>query len=317
VTNATGIGPALRRARLLRNKSIEEASRETRIRAEYLQAMERERFDDLLGDVYVRGFLRTYSSYLGLDAEKVVAIYAGTSVVVGGSPRHAAGQTAPPTPPAFGTGDGVEGGGRPGATGAHEPADPDDGGDPFDGERAVLVSTVATERAGPGGRERVAARGAVATENPFRPSTAPPTFRRRRLNWPVMLGVAFAVLVILATAGLFSRAKTVPPQANGGFLPPAGEQGSGVTLSVEGTIDVRMTVQEDGQVVYHSVLRAGEGESFKGESTIEITLGRGASAHLVVNGHDLGTPGSPTAPFRATYKPNDFRRRPSPGPSVG
>jgi cytoskeleton protein RodZ len=71
----TGIGPALRKARLLRGKSIEEASRETRIRAEYLQALERERFETLLGDVYTRGFLRSYSSYLGLDPDKVLSIY--------------------------------------------------------------------------------------------------------------------------------------------------------------------------------------------------------------------------------------------------
>jgi cytoskeleton protein RodZ len=70
-----GIGPALRKARLLRGKSIEEASRETRIRAEYLQALERERFESLLGDVYARGFLRSYSTYLGLDADKVLTIY--------------------------------------------------------------------------------------------------------------------------------------------------------------------------------------------------------------------------------------------------
>jgi cytoskeleton protein RodZ len=70
-----GIGPALRKARLLRGKSIAEASRETRIRAEYLQALERERFDALLGDVYVRGMLRSYSSYLGLDPTKVVTVY--------------------------------------------------------------------------------------------------------------------------------------------------------------------------------------------------------------------------------------------------
>jgi cytoskeleton protein RodZ len=75
LAKATGIGPVLRRARLQRGKSIGEASRETRIRAEYLQALERERFDNLLGDVYVRGFLRSYSSYLGLDSEKVVSIY--------------------------------------------------------------------------------------------------------------------------------------------------------------------------------------------------------------------------------------------------
>ena len=70
-----GIGPALRKARLLRGKSLEEASRETRIRAEYLQALERESFDGMLGDVYVRGMLRSYSSYLGLDPTKVVTVY--------------------------------------------------------------------------------------------------------------------------------------------------------------------------------------------------------------------------------------------------
>jgi hypothetical protein len=75
VPNATGIGPALRKARLLRGKSIEEASRETKIRAEYLRALERERYENLLGEVYVRGFLRSYSSYLGLDSDKVLAIY--------------------------------------------------------------------------------------------------------------------------------------------------------------------------------------------------------------------------------------------------
>jgi helix-turn-helix protein len=71
----TGIGSALRKARLLRGKSIQEASRETRIRAEYLQALERERFEALLGDVYVRGFLRSYSVYLGLDPDGILTVY--------------------------------------------------------------------------------------------------------------------------------------------------------------------------------------------------------------------------------------------------
>jgi cytoskeletal protein RodZ len=71
----TGIGPALRQARLRQGKSLEEASRETRIRAEYLQALERESFDTFLGDVYVRGFLRSYSGYLGLDADRVLGAY--------------------------------------------------------------------------------------------------------------------------------------------------------------------------------------------------------------------------------------------------
>ena len=77
-SSGTGIGRALQRAREVRGKSLEEASRETRIRAEYLKALEADAFDRLRGDVYARGFLRSYSSYLGLDADKVLAVYART-----------------------------------------------------------------------------------------------------------------------------------------------------------------------------------------------------------------------------------------------
>jgi cytoskeletal protein RodZ len=74
----TGIGPALREARHSLGKSLEEASRDTKIKPDYLQALERESFDTLREDVYVRGFLRSYSAYLGLDPEKVMSAYAGT-----------------------------------------------------------------------------------------------------------------------------------------------------------------------------------------------------------------------------------------------
>jgi helix-turn-helix protein/uncharacterized protein DUF4115 len=91
---ATGIGPALRKARLLRGKSIAEASRETRIRAEFLQALERERFEALLGDVYVRGCLRSYSTYLGMDPTGVLTMYNRHF----GGPRPAIGDPVPRPP---------------------------------------------------------------------------------------------------------------------------------------------------------------------------------------------------------------------------
>jgi len=76
--SGNGIGRALQRAREVRGKSLEEASRETRIRPEYLKALEQDAFERLRGDVYARGFLRSYSSYLGLDADKVLSVYART-----------------------------------------------------------------------------------------------------------------------------------------------------------------------------------------------------------------------------------------------
>jgi len=65
----------LRKAREHRAKTIDEVSRDTHIRAEYLAALEEESFDAISEDVYVRGFLRSYSQYLGLDPDKVLASY--------------------------------------------------------------------------------------------------------------------------------------------------------------------------------------------------------------------------------------------------
>ncbi len=71
-----GVGPALRKARQARGVSIAEASRDTRIRPEFLRALEDEEFDRLLGDVYVRGALRSYATYLAVPADRVLQRYA-------------------------------------------------------------------------------------------------------------------------------------------------------------------------------------------------------------------------------------------------
>lgn len=72
---AIGIGEALATAREERGRTLEEASRATRVRAEYLVALEEEDFGALGGDVYAKGFLRTYARYLGLDPEPLLAQY--------------------------------------------------------------------------------------------------------------------------------------------------------------------------------------------------------------------------------------------------
>lgn len=70
-----GVGAAFRRARASRGISIEQASRDTRIRIEVLEALEEERFEVFPNQVHVRGVLRTYASYLGLPGGQVVDWY--------------------------------------------------------------------------------------------------------------------------------------------------------------------------------------------------------------------------------------------------
>lgn len=69
------LGGLLRGRREERGLTIEQAEEATRIRRRYLQALEDESFADLPGEVYVRGFLRLYAEYLGLDPAEVLSLY--------------------------------------------------------------------------------------------------------------------------------------------------------------------------------------------------------------------------------------------------
>ena len=61
------LGETLRRARLSKGITIEDAERVTRIPRKYLEALEVENYGILPAPVYARGFLRSYAGYLGLN----------------------------------------------------------------------------------------------------------------------------------------------------------------------------------------------------------------------------------------------------------
>jgi cytoskeleton protein RodZ len=69
------IGNSLREARLRQGLEYPEVEQATKIRSKYLRALEDEQFDILPGQTYVKGFLRTYSEYLGLDGQLYVDEY--------------------------------------------------------------------------------------------------------------------------------------------------------------------------------------------------------------------------------------------------
>jgi cytoskeletal protein RodZ len=69
------IGGSLREARLKRGLTPADVQKAIRIRDRYLQALEEERWELLPGDAYVKGFLRTYADYLGLDGGLYVEEY--------------------------------------------------------------------------------------------------------------------------------------------------------------------------------------------------------------------------------------------------
>jgi hypothetical protein len=64
------ISDRLRIAREARGVDLFRVERDTKIRVKYLAAMEQGHFSELPADVYARGFLRNYASYLGLDPDE-------------------------------------------------------------------------------------------------------------------------------------------------------------------------------------------------------------------------------------------------------
>ena len=66
------IGNSLREARLRQHLDFPEAEQATKIRGKYLRALEDERFELLPAQTYVKGFLRAYAEYLGLDGQLYV-----------------------------------------------------------------------------------------------------------------------------------------------------------------------------------------------------------------------------------------------------
>jgi cytoskeleton protein RodZ len=70
-----GIGAALREAREGQGRSLEDVAGRLRARVSQLEALEDEQFGDFGGDVYARGFLRSYATDLGLDPAPLLETY--------------------------------------------------------------------------------------------------------------------------------------------------------------------------------------------------------------------------------------------------
>jgi len=71
------IGRRLRAAREVRGVTLEDVEAGTHIRRVYLGAIEAGRARDVPGEVFLKGFLRTYANHLGLDGPALVEEYKG------------------------------------------------------------------------------------------------------------------------------------------------------------------------------------------------------------------------------------------------
>ena len=69
------VGGILKQAREEKNISLKKISQEVKIQERYLEKIEKGEYRDLPPDVYTRGFVKCYASFLNLNAERITSLY--------------------------------------------------------------------------------------------------------------------------------------------------------------------------------------------------------------------------------------------------
>jgi cytoskeletal protein RodZ len=92
----SALGEEFRVAREARGLSLSDVAERLHIRSVYLAAIEDEDWHVIGAPVYVRGFMRTYARFLGLDAEAAVARF--SAAVPPGTPAASSPRTPAPAP---------------------------------------------------------------------------------------------------------------------------------------------------------------------------------------------------------------------------
>ncbi len=67
------LGAFLREEREARGVALSDIATETKVPESALQSIEEDRFDDLPGEVFVRGFLRAYARSIDIDPDEVLS----------------------------------------------------------------------------------------------------------------------------------------------------------------------------------------------------------------------------------------------------
>ena len=69
------IGALLKERRKERKLTLGQISEITKIRSEYLKALEESNYDSFPSEVYLKGFLKNYAKFLGINTERALAMY--------------------------------------------------------------------------------------------------------------------------------------------------------------------------------------------------------------------------------------------------
>jgi cytoskeletal protein RodZ len=75
VSASPTFGAELQRARELRGIGLREIAEATKVNLRHLEALEKNRFDELPGGIFNRGMIRAYCDHIGIDADVMLTAY--------------------------------------------------------------------------------------------------------------------------------------------------------------------------------------------------------------------------------------------------
>jgi cytoskeletal protein RodZ len=246
-------GENLRREREKRKITIEQISQSTKIGTRMLVALEEDKFNQLPGGIFNKGFVRAYARCLGLDEDQAVADY-----------LQASGETAPTLP------DIPEEKAAPRIVEAsYEPSQRQL---PWGTFAAVLLLAALAlsiwsnrqkrnETAAPAAQPAAAPSVTQKTSAPSGPQ------QTRPVRAP-------------ATEAVKSSSEASPPSGAGIFA-----------VNVQAREDSWTVITSDGRTVYSGVLAAEDERTIRGRQQIVVKTGNSGAVDLFFNGKKVTSPG--------------------------
>lgn len=301
------LGDTLREAREKQGLTYKDIEKGTSIRALYIEYIEKGEYDELPGDVYTKGFIRSYANFLKLDANALVQAFTAErhkGAAPAAEQKPAAPKAAQEKPQAK----------KPAAPSAQPAAKPVE-----KVEKAAKAETIekvekhAEQPAAP--KQEAAPRKApvqpkataVKPQPKQQPKKAPaskpaaPRFTAQDFNEPKrsngkLIAIVAIVLVVLAGAvyalsGSDDSAKKPATQQTQQVEAPAPKTYDGVEVTATFTADCWLEVKADGKTVYEGTLKKGDSQTWKGTDKVTVRVGDAGAVSFSVNGKDLGTAG--------------------------
>ena len=251
------IGMQLKKAREKKQVSIDEAYQYTRILPEMLHALEEDNFARISEPIYIKSFLRKYSSYLGIDPEGILKEYNNLNTKK---------NPAVPEP----TADDEKSFAR-----------------TIDTEKIakrlkvmfkyilIIILLVLLMRTTGWARHKFLSWRSVRIELAEEAKQAKQP-EPQKLIQEKKIGPALETLKKPAQEPL--KEILIPQDEN-------------LTLSIKTTDDVWIELRRDSKIIFKNVLKKDSEEDWQADENFELWTGNAAAINITLNGHNLGSPG--------------------------